>query len=122
MSRKIHSENDSQRITSEGTAARTRPLSMQDIMLRREKKAASEAKKTKEELQENDKGTYNHLEQGKWYKSRKDSKDMPVEGSKMKIRDASREESNRENPRVPREDPKKEDTRFTKSGLQEGEP
>jgi splicing factor U2AF subunit len=96
MSRKIHSENDSQRITSEGTAARTRPLSMQDIMLRREKKAASEAKKTKEELQENDKGTSNHLEQGKGYKSRKDSKDMPVEGSKMKIRDASREESNRE--------------------------
>jgi splicing factor U2AF subunit len=113
MSKKIHGESDSQRITSEGTAARTRPLSIQDIMLRREKKAASEAKKTKEELQENDKGTSNHLEQGRGYKSRKDSKDMSVEGSKKKTRDASREESKRENPRVPREDSKKEDTRYT---------
>ncbi|TKV98308.1 hypothetical protein SEVIR_9G551500v4 [Setaria viridis] len=114
MSRKIHGEHDSQRITSEGTAARTRPLSIQDIMLRREKKAASEAKKTKEELQENDKGTSNHLEQGRGYKLRKDLKDMPVEGSKKKIRDTSREESKKENLRViPREGSRKDDTRYT---------
>lgn len=115
MSRKIHGENDPQRITSEGTAARTRPLSIQDIMLRREKKAASEAKKTKEELQENDKGTSNHLEQGRGYKSRNDSKDMhmPVEGSKKKIRETSREESKKENRVIPREGSKKEDMRYT---------
>ncbi|CAN6374053.1 unnamed protein product [Urochloa humidicola] len=114
MSRKIHGENDSQRITSEGTAARTRPLSIHDIMLWREKKAASEAKKAKEELQGNDKGTSNHLEQGRGYKNRKDPKDTPVEGSKKKIRDTSREDSKKENLRVmPREDPKREDTRYT---------
>ncbi|CAL4928940.1 unnamed protein product [Urochloa decumbens] len=114
MSRKIHGENDPQRITSEGTAARTRPLSIQEIMLRREKKAASEAKKTKEELQGNDKGTSNHLEQGRGYKSIKDPKDMPVEGSKKKIRDTSRQDSKKENPRViPREDSTRDDTRYT---------
>ncbi|CAL4912476.1 unnamed protein product [Urochloa decumbens] len=114
MSRKIHGENDSQRITSEGTAARTRPLSIQEIMLRREKKATSEAKKTKEELQGNDNGTSNHLEQGRGYKSRKDPKDMPVEGSKKKIRDTSRQDSKKENPRViPREDSTREGTRYT---------
>ncbi|CAN6290738.1 unnamed protein product [Urochloa humidicola] len=114
MSRKIHGENGSQRITSEGTAARTRPLSIHDIMLRREKKAASEAKKAKEELQGNDKGTSNHLEQGTGYKSRKDPKDTPVEGSKKKIRDTSREDSKKEHLRVmAREDPKREDTRYT---------
>ncbi|OEL27218.1 hypothetical protein BAE44_0011766 [Dichanthelium oligosanthes] len=114
MSRKIHGENDSQRITSEGTAARTRPLSIQDIMLRREKKAASEAKKTKEGLQENDTGTSNHLEQGRGHKSRKDPKDMPVEGSKKKTRDTSREDFKKENLRLtPREGSKKEDMRYT---------
>jgi splicing factor U2AF subunit len=114
MSTKIHGEYDSQRITSEGTAARTRPLSIQDIMLRREKKAASEAKKTKEELEENDKGASNHLEQGRGYKSRKDSKDTPVEVSKKKIRDTLREESKKENLRViPREGSRKDGTRYT---------
>lgn len=113
MSRKIHGENDSERITSEGTAARTRPLSIKDIMLRREKKAASESKKAKEGL-ENGKGKSTHLEQGREHKSRKDPRDMPVEGSrKEKSRDATREGSKKENPRhIPRENPKKEDMRY----------
>nr|CAB3502086.1 unnamed protein product [Digitaria exilis] len=113
MSRKAHGENDPQRITSEGTAARTRPVNIQDIMLRHEKKAASEAKKTKEELEENDKGTSNHLGQGRGYKSRKDSNDMPVEGSKKKIRDTSREESKKGSRVIPREGSKREDMRYT---------
>ena len=113
MSRKIHGENDSERITSEGTAARTRPLSIKDIMLWREKKAASESKKAKEGL-ENGKGKSTHLEQGREHKSRKDPRDMPVEGSrKEKSRDATREGSKKENPRhIPRENPKKEDMRY----------
>lgn len=113
MSRKIHGENDSERITSEGTAARTRPLSIKDIMLRREKKAASESKKAKEGL-ENGKGKSTHLEQGREHKSRKDPRDMPVEGSrKEKSSDATREGSKKENPRhIPRENPKKEDMRY----------
>lgn len=113
MSRKIHGENDSERITREGTAARTRPLSIKDIMLRREKKAASESKKSKEGL-ENGKGKSTHLEQGREHKSRKDPKDMPVEGSrKEKSRDATREGFKKENPRdIPRENPKKEDMRY----------
>ncbi|XP_066384184.1 splicing factor U2af large subunit A-like isoform X2 [Miscanthus floridulus] len=113
MSRKIHGENDSERITSEGTAARTRPLSIKDIMLWREKKAASESKKAKEGL-ENGKGKSTHLEQGREHKSRKDPRDMPVEGSrKEKSRDATREGSKKENPRhIPRKNPKKEDMRY----------
>ncbi|XP_062209809.1 splicing factor U2af large subunit B-like [Phragmites australis] len=115
MSRKIHGENDSERITSDGTAARTRPLSIQDIILQREKKAVSEAKKTREGLQDNDKGASNHLEQERGYKSRKDPKDMPVEASKKeKSRDTAREGSKKEKPRhIPRESPKKEDMRYT---------
>ncbi|XP_062216842.1 uncharacterized protein LOC133916953 isoform X2 [Phragmites australis] len=115
MSRKIHGESDSERITSDGTAARTRPLSIQDIILLREKKAASEAKKTKEGPQENDKVTSNHLEQGRRYKSRKDPKDMPIEGSKKeKSRETTKEGSKKENLRhIPREGPKKDDMRYT---------
>ncbi|KAL6648833.1 hypothetical protein ACP70R_013057 [Stipagrostis hirtigluma subsp. patula] len=114
MSRKMQGENDSERVTRDGTAARTRPLSIQDIMLRREKKAASEAKKTKEEHPENDKDSSNHLEKGRGCKSRKDPKDMVVEGSKKeKIRGTPTEGSKKEDPRhMPREDPKKEDMKY----------
>ncbi|GJN09150.1 hypothetical protein PR202_ga27130 [Eleusine coracana subsp. coracana] len=115
MSRKIHSEKDSERATRDGTAARTRPLSIQDIMLQREKKAASEAKKTKEAPQENDKGPSDYMEHGRGSKSRKEPKDLPVEGSKReKDRDTRKEASKKGNSRhEPREDPKKDDMRYT---------
>lgn len=113
MSRKIYGENDSERIASDGTAARTRPLSIKDIMLRREKKAASESKKAKEGL-ENGKDKSTHLERGRDHKSRKDPRDMPVEGSrKEKNRDATREGAKKEKPRhIPREYSRKEDMRY----------
>ncbi|KAL6907676.1 hypothetical protein ACP4OV_002715 [Aristida adscensionis] len=111
MSRKTQGENDSVKITSDGTAARTRPQSIHEIMLRREKKAASDAKKSREGAQENNKGTSNQMEKGRGHKSGKDPQDTPVEGSKKgKIRDTTRESSKKEGPRhLPREGPKKED-------------
>ncbi|WVZ55404.1 LOW QUALITY PROTEIN: hypothetical protein U9M48_006065, partial [Paspalum notatum var. saurae] len=113
MNRKTRGENDSERITSDGTAARTRPMSIQDIMLQREKKAASEAKKTKAGFQGNDKGTSTHLEQGREHKIRKDPKDAPVEGSKKeKSRDTTLEGSKKENLRRVRRSPQKEDMKY----------
>ncbi|KAJ1298882.1 hypothetical protein BS78_01G487800 [Paspalum vaginatum] len=114
MSRKTRGENDFERITSDGTAARTRPLSIQDIMLQREKKAASEAKKTRTGFQENDKGTSTHLELGREHKIRNDPKDTPVEGSKKeKSRDTTWEGSKKEKSRhIRRESPRKEDTKY----------
>jgi splicing factor U2AF 65 kDa subunit len=115
MSKKIHSEKDSERVIRDGTAARTRPLSIQEIMLQREKKAASEDKKTKEGPQENDKGLSECKEQGRRSKSRKEPKNIPVEGSKKeKNRETTREGSKKENPRhEPRENLKKDDVRYT---------
>ncbi|XP_044983113.1 uncharacterized protein LOC123449835 isoform X2 [Hordeum vulgare subsp. vulgare] len=91
------------------SAARTRPLSIHEILLRREKKAlaeakkaAAEARKAREELQDNDKGKPSHSEPGRGRKSGKNLKDVPAEGSrKESVRDA------------PREDPKKDDVRRT---------
>uniref|UniRef100_A0A453J441 RRM domain-containing protein n=1 Tax=Aegilops tauschii subsp. strangulata TaxID=200361 RepID=A0A453J441_AEGTS len=89
------------------SAARTRPLSIHEILLRREKKAlaeakkaAAEAKKAREELQGNDKGKPNHSEPGRGHKSRKDLKDVPAEGSKKEsVRDATREDSKKDDVR-----------------------
>uniref|UniRef100_A0ACD5TTQ2 Uncharacterized protein n=1 Tax=Avena sativa TaxID=4498 RepID=A0ACD5TTQ2_AVESA len=101
MSSRAQDEKGSERATSSETAARTRPLSIQEILLRREKKAAAEAKKAaaeakkaKKEVQDNEKGKLNHSESGRGHKSRKDLTDVPVEGSKKEsIRDAPREDS-----------------------------
>ncbi|VAI10513.1 unnamed protein product [Triticum turgidum subsp. durum] len=93
---------------SSESAARTRPLSIHEILLRREKKAlaeakkaAAEAKKAREELQGKDKGKPNHSEPGRGHKSRKDLKDMPAEGSKKEesVRDATREDSKKDDVR-----------------------
>ncbi|VAI24934.1 unnamed protein product [Triticum turgidum subsp. durum] len=89
------------------SAARTRPLSIHEILLRREKKAlaeakkaAAEAKKAREELQDKDKCKPNHSEPGRGHKSRKDLKDVPAEGSKKEsVRDASREDSKKDDVR-----------------------
>ncbi|KAG8073386.1 hypothetical protein GUJ93_ZPchr0006g45793 [Zizania palustris] len=114
MSRSAQNEKDSRRITGDGSAARTRPLSIQDIMLRREKKAASEAKKTKEGLEENSNGKSNHFEPGRGSQSRKDLKDMPVEGLKKEnIRDIPGEGSKKDDARhTPREEHKKDNMRY----------
>uniref|UniRef100_A0A0D9VPB4 RRM domain-containing protein n=1 Tax=Leersia perrieri TaxID=77586 RepID=A0A0D9VPB4_9ORYZ len=114
MSRRVHHEKDSGRVTSYGTAARTRPLSIQDIMSRREKKNASEAKKTKEGLEETSNCKSNHLEPGRGSKSRKDPKNMPVEGSKKDNRDRPGEGSKKDDMRhMPREEHKKDNSRHT---------
>uniref|UniRef100_A0ACD5WS39 Uncharacterized protein n=1 Tax=Avena sativa TaxID=4498 RepID=A0ACD5WS39_AVESA len=105
MSSRAQVEKGSERATSSETAARTRPLSIQEILLRREKKAAAEAKKAaaaeakkaKNELQGSEKGKSNHSESGRGHKSRKD---LPVEGSrKESIRDAPREDSKKDDVR-----------------------
>lgn len=112
MSRRVQNEKDSRRITSDGTAARTRPLSIQDIMSRREKKTASEAKKTKEGLEENSNGKSNHLESGRGSKSRKDVREMPLEGSKKDNSDKPGEGSKKDEMRhTPREERRKDNMR-----------
>ncbi|KQK23751.1 splicing factor U2af large subunit B isoform X2 [Brachypodium distachyon] len=112
MSSRTESEKGSERDASL-TAARTRPLSIQEILLRREKKAAAEAKKTKE-LQGNDTSKPNHLESGRGHKSRKELKDASVEGSKKEsIRDTPREDQNKDDVRrTSKEGSKKENMRY----------
>ncbi|CAM0870606.1 unnamed protein product [Alopecurus aequalis] len=121
MGSRAEGKKGSERATGSETAARTRPLSIQEILLRREKKAAAEAKKaaaaeakkTKEELQDNQKGKPNRSESGRGHKSRKDLKDVPVEGSrKERIRDAPREESKKDDVRhLSKEESRKDSTR-----------
>ncbi|XP_006649367.1 splicing factor U2af large subunit B [Oryza brachyantha] len=112
MSRRVQNEKDSGRIKSDGTAARTRPLSIQDIMSRREKKTASEAKKTKEGLEENSNGKSSHLESGRGSKSRKDLRDVPMDSSKKDNRDRPGEGSKEEDMRhMLREEHKKDNMR-----------
>jgi splicing factor U2AF subunit len=116
MSSRAQSEKGSE------TAARTRPLSIQEILLRREKKAAAEAKKaaageakkTRDEPKDNEKGKPNHAESGRGHKTRKDLKDVPAEGSRREsVRDAAKEDSRKDDVRhVSKEGSKKDGARY----------
>ncbi|KAM0919863.1 hypothetical protein ACQ4PT_008002 [Festuca glaucescens] len=117
MSSRAQGERGSQGTTSSETAARTRPLSIQEILRRREKKAIAEAKKaateaknTKEELQDNEKGKPNRSDSGRGHKARKNTKDVPME--KESIRDAPREDSKKDDVRhASKEGSRKDSTR-----------
>ncbi|KAM0849426.1 hypothetical protein ACQ4PT_053738 [Festuca glaucescens] len=117
MSSRAQGEKGSQGSTSSETAARTRPLSIQEILRRREKKAIAEAKKaaaeaknTKEELQDNEKGKPNRSDSGRGHKARKDIKDVPME--KESVRDAPKEDSKKDDVRhASKEGSRKDSTR-----------
>ncbi|XP_047089406.1 uncharacterized protein LOC124701400 [Lolium rigidum] len=102
MSSRAQGEKGSQGATGGSeTAARTRPLSIQEILRRREKKAvaeakraAAEAKDTKGELQDYEKGKPSRSDSGRGHRARKD---VPVE--KESVRDAPREDSRKDDVR-----------------------